>query len=295
MRWREEQVDFEPGGRDHASEFGSYTVCSEVSRKIFNYEPPMFLKYEWIGVKGLQGSMGSSLGNAVTLSQLLKIYDRYLIKWFYTKYKSSAPFDIAFDQDVLRYYSEFDRMVKAYFDNKPIGETARDNIRLTAVTPDYLNTTPFNYLATFIPMVNNNDQLLKELLTKEGIDCNSVNFEERKQRALYWLENYGENYKINILEEFNKDYYNSLNANDKENISKVVELMKKHYDSSEMLQNDLYAIPINELDDPKVKKDKQKEFFKHLYKLIVNEEQGPKLGLFLLALPNEKIMKLLGA
>lgn len=36
MRWMIEDVIFEPGGRDHSSETGSYNVSKEIARKIFN-------------------------------------------------------------------------------------------------------------------------------------------------------------------------------------------------------------------------------------------------------------------
>ena len=37
MRWKHEQVRFEPGGHDHASPGGSYDVSSKVSKEIFDY------------------------------------------------------------------------------------------------------------------------------------------------------------------------------------------------------------------------------------------------------------------
>jgi lysyl-tRNA synthetase class 1 len=296
MRWREEQVDFEPGGRDHASENGSYTVSSEISRKIFGYEPPMFLKYEWIGVKGFKGSMGSSLGNAVTLTQLLKVYDKHLIKWFYAKYKSTAPFDFSLDQDVLRYYGEFDRFVKAYFAEKPIGETARDNIRLTAVKPEYMNAPAFNYLTTFMPMVNYNDEMLEQLLAKEGIDVESKNYKDRKQRAMFWLENYAGDIALKINEEFNENYYNNeMTDEDKQNLVKVVEIVNKDWDSATELQNALYKVPITGSEEPKEMKTKQKAFFKHLYNLTLSESKGPKLGILLLAIDTKTLNKLFKA
>ena len=42
MRWRYEQVDFEPGGIDHASPMGSYAAGKDISREIFGYEAPCF-------------------------------------------------------------------------------------------------------------------------------------------------------------------------------------------------------------------------------------------------------------
>ena len=293
MRWRAEQVDFEPGGRDHASETGSYSVSSVISRKIFGYEPPIFLGYDFIGVKGSSKKVSSSLGNTLVLTDLLNIYDKHIIKWFYAKYKPGAAFDISLDNDVIRYYSEFDRFVKAYFNGKLDNTTNADIMRLTAVTKDYLDTTPFNYIATFMQIVNFNEKLLKELMQKEGIDVNTANFEDRKQKAMYWLDNYAEEYKINILNNFNNDYYNSLSDDSKQHISKVVELLKNNWSSSTDLQNALYAVAVNEEDDDKTKKTKQKEFFKHLYQLITGDNMGPKLGLFLLALEKECVLKLL--
>jgi len=293
MRWREEQVDFEPGGRDHASETGSYSVSSVISHKIFNYEPPIFLGYDFIGVKGSNKKVSSSLGNTLVLTDLLKVYDRHIIKWFYAKYKPGAAFDISLDNDVIRYYGEFDRSVKAYFDGKFDGTTNADIMRLTGVTKDYLDTTPFNYIATFMPMVNYNEELLKDLMVKEGIDVNTANFESRKEKAMYWLETYADNYRINILDEFNEDYYNTLSETQKQNIQKVITLLNNNWTSATDLQNALYAIPITEVDDDKTKKEKQKMFFQDLYELLTGDSQGPKLGLFLLALEKNVVIKLL--
>ena len=42
---------FEPGGRDHSSETGSYNVSK--ARKIFNREAPHYVAYDFIGIKGI--------------------------------------------------------------------------------------------------------------------------------------------------------------------------------------------------------------------------------------------------
>ena len=75
MRWRYEGVDFEPGGKDHASPGGSYETSSVISRKIFGFEPPMFQGYEFIGIKGSTGKMSGSSGLNLTPETLLKIYE----------------------------------------------------------------------------------------------------------------------------------------------------------------------------------------------------------------------------
>ena len=62
MRWMFEGVDFEPGGKDHATVNGSYDTSKEISKAIFNYEPPIFQGYEFIGIKGTTGKMSGSSG-----------------------------------------------------------------------------------------------------------------------------------------------------------------------------------------------------------------------------------------
>ncbi len=57
----------------------------------------------------------SSTGNALTLIDLLKVYDKNIIWWFYVKIDYMSVFDIVFDNDIIRYYSEFDRWIKLYF------------------------------------------------------------------------------------------------------------------------------------------------------------------------------------
>lgn len=42
MRWMYEGVDFEPGGKDHASPGGSYDTSRVIAQKIFGYEAPVF-------------------------------------------------------------------------------------------------------------------------------------------------------------------------------------------------------------------------------------------------------------
>lgn len=74
MRWAYEGVDFEPGGKDHASPTGSYQTSRILSKKIFDYEPPLFQGYEFIGIKGTTGKMSGSTGLNLTPDTLLRLY-----------------------------------------------------------------------------------------------------------------------------------------------------------------------------------------------------------------------------
>ena len=64
--------------------------------------------------------MSSSKGNVLTITDLLKVYDKNIIWWFYARFDNMHAFDIALDNDVIRYYSEFDRGAhdRGYFSHK---------------------------------------------------------------------------------------------------------------------------------------------------------------------------------
>jgi lysyl-tRNA synthetase, class I len=292
MRWMVEEVIFEPGGRDHSSATGSYVVAKEIAKEIFGYEAPKYIPYEFIGIKGGGTKMSSSLGNVLTLTELLKVYDKHLILWFYAKYKPDVAFDIALDNDVIRYYSEFDRFVKQYF-NGTIDEKNKSIISLTNVTEDYLNNPSFNYMAAFLPMVNYNVDMLKQLLQKENIDCENTYFNDRLDLARNWVESYGKDYQIRLVNAKNDGYYVNLTDIEKDWIKETVMLLDSDYSSSDELQTLLYAVAKVGLSDEKEIKDCQRRYFQILYNLLLNSDKGPKIGLFLMAISKEKVKELL--
>ena len=292
MRWMAERVTFETGGIDHSAANGSKAVSEKVCRQIYNYEPPVYIPYNFIGIKGGGAKMSSSNGNVLTLTDLLKVYDKHIIWWFYSRFDPMHAFDIALDNDVIRYYSEFDRWVKLYFEGN-IDDKNKAIIELTGVKEDYLKNPNFSYLATFLPIVNNDVDLLKELLSKEGIDCSTLLFDQRLEAAKYWVENYGEDYRIVLLNKRNGEFYDKLDENEKEWLEKTKVLLDEEYKTSDELQTALYAVVKDGVLEDKELKKVQKRYFQIIYNMLLGKDKGPKLGLFLMAIDKEKIKSLL--
>ena len=107
MRWKAEGVDFEPGGKDHASRNGSYDTAKDISREVFGYEAPLFQGYEFIGIKGGVGKMSSSSGLNMTPDFLLRLYLPEMILWLYAKNEPLKAFDFCLSDEILRQYFEF--------------------------------------------------------------------------------------------------------------------------------------------------------------------------------------------
>ena len=292
MRWMVEKVTFETGGEDHSAANGSKAVSERVAKEIYNYEPPVYIPYNFIGIKGGGAKMSSSKGNVLTLTDLLKVYDKNIIWWFYARFDHMHAFDIALDNDVIRYYSEFDRWVKLYF-NGNIDEKNKEIIDLTDVKENYLKNPNFSYLATFLPIVNFDIDLLKKLLGKENIDVNTEEFKSRLELAKYWVNNYGSDYQVNLLSERNDEYYNTLTDIEKEWLEKTKVLLDDDFNTTDELQTALYSVVKDGILADKELKQTQKRYFQIIYNMLLGLDQGPKLGLFLMAIGKNKIKSLL--
>ena len=291
MRWMIEKVTFETGGVDHSAANGSKAVSERIAREIYNYEPPVYIPYNFIGIKGGGAKMSSSTGNVLTLTDLLKVYDKNIIWWFYARFDNMHAFDIALDNDVIRYYSEFDRWVKLYF-NGNIDDKNRSILELTNVEESYLNNPNFSYLATFLPIVNNDITLLKDLLHKENINTESDEFNSRLELAKYWVENYGTDYQVKLLEERNNEFYNTLNDTEKNWLLKTITLLDNSYNTTDELQTALYDVVKEDTLEENLKQA-QKRYFNILYNMLLGNDKGPKLGLFLMAVNKDKLKNLL--
>ena len=292
MRWMVEHVTFETGGIDHSAANGSKAVSERVAREIYNYEPPVYIPYNFIGIKGSGAKMSSSTGNVLTITDLLKVYDKNIIWWFYARFDNMHAFDIALDNDVIRYYSEFDRWVNLYF-NGNIDDKNKSILDLTNVKENYLKYPNYSYLATFLPIVNFDTVLLKELLIKENIDVTTKEFAERLELAKNWVKEYGIDYQVNLLDKRNNDYYESLTDLEKEWLNKTIILLDEDFKTTDELQKALYNVVKDGILVDKELKQTQKRYFQILYNMLLGKDQGPKLGLFLMAVDKEKIKNLL--
>ena len=110
MRWVYEGVDFEPGGKDHSSEGGSFTTAKELVSKVFKGQAPVYLQYDFVSIKGGGGKMSSSSGEVVTVNDVLDVYEPEMIRWIFASYKTNVDFSVSFDLDVIKMYEDFDRL-----------------------------------------------------------------------------------------------------------------------------------------------------------------------------------------
>ncbi|MBF4693555.1 lysine--tRNA ligase [Fusibacter ferrireducens] len=277
MRWRKECVVFEPGGRDHSSRNGSFTVASKISNQIFNYKPPHYMPYEFIGLKGNKTKMSSSTGLVITPDELLKVYPKEIILYLFAKYKNTDAFDIGLDDDVIRLYTEFERHLKRFKEHKIDDERLRTIMMLSSAEQSTLDREPkFSLIASTLPLVNFNINVLYRLFSRT-IDQDMETFKVKCAKATYWIRNWHQERAIQINEKFNAAFYSSLNAPEKKWVKAFVELIVSFKGSDEALIGEIYEIV--QANTANERKKMQKRFFEVIYQLVLGQKSGPNIAI----------------
>jgi lysyl-tRNA synthetase class 1 len=270
MRWRHEQVHFEPGGHDHASPGGSYDVASTVAREIFGYDAPFFAEYKFVGIQGLGAKMSGSKGNAISPLELLDIYEPELLRWLYFRKSPDQSFELAFNSEIYRQYDEYD-----------------------AQHPE-LKAIPFRQAVSFGQIVQWQIDKLDTVLEALSLEYSRESIESRLPLARNWLTKYNPEEMVILHATVNTTYASSLSDVQKEQIKKLRDALDKNKNASiQELEALVYSIPKSpELSEDQLKKA-QRAFFKDVYNLLIGKDTGPRLGTFLWAIETEKVIALL--
>lgn len=296
MRWMYEGVDFEPGGKDHASPGGSYDTSKIIAKKIFNTKAPMFKGYEFIGIKGTTGKMSGSTGLNLTPETLLKIYQPEVILWLYSRAEPNKAFDFCFDDEILRQYFEFDKMLKVHQAGKGKNFDNIEGIMYNCLIEGRdLHPVPMQQIVNFGSVVDFNADMLEVVFEKIGTPYKKEDFLERLDLARYWLEKCSPENMNTLLGYRNWEYYEQMDESQKREIRILHDFIEKgQYDLDE-LNSFIYTVPKEAREDfeEEKKKQLQAEFFRNAYQLMIGKDAGPRLYLFLYAVEPHRYLHLL--
>lgn len=271
MRWKYEDVDFEPGGIDHSVEGGSYSTGKEIIKEVYNGEAPMYVFYDWVNVKGIAlKDFHSSKGNVFTVGDVEEVYEPEILRYLFVGTKPKTGFQISFDNDVIKIYEDYDELERKYYNKKANPREKRIyelcQIKLKKEKP---NKESFRHLISLV-----------QIGKLEGLNKES---KERAEKVKNWLEKYaGEDMKFKVQEKINV----KLSAKEKSALIKLKEVLKKKKHTEESLFNEFYNICEKE-------NIKNTEFFDAAYRVIINKKKGPRLAALILIVGQDKIIKLL--
>ncbi len=288
MRWSVEDVHFEPGGKDHSSAGGSFEKSSEIVRQVFHHEPPMYLGYEFIGIKGSDGKMSSSTGKVMTPDELLCIYPPQMILYMYARFLPDHAFDIGLDDDVIRQYSEFERMLNR---REALEEDYQFALYLSTQNKIVQSSTSFSQIAALLPLLAYDHSRLIDVLKPETIE-EEIEINIKATRCQYWINHYVSHRQIQMNQEMPSGFSQHLTEDDRRWLHACRELVASRLDyTSDTFMDALYAIPNHQ--DLKVRRQQQKRFFKLLYGLFLNQTFGPKINLLIDIVGQSKAVSLM--
>ena len=292
MRWHYEKVDFEPGGKEHSTEGGSYSTAKLIVKELYNMEPPVYQKYDFIILKGIGGKMSSSAGNVITLKEALEIYQPEIIRYLFVSTRPDAEFAISFDLDVLKVYEDFDKCERIYYKKEEVDKKEHEKQKriyeLSSVDKPTKNMPlqpSFRHLCNMVQIYENDFDKIKEAYKLED----KKDIERLRIRAICasnWLKKYADDnfkFKINDKKDIEKM---KLTEAEKEILAALKQrLSQKDYDEKE-LHNEFYNLS-------KEFKIEPKDFFRLVYRFLINKDRGPKLASFILTIGKKKIIELL--
>ena len=295
MRWAKEQVDFEPGGKDHSSQGGSYTTAKDIV-KVFGHEAPVYLQYDFVSIKGGGGKMSSSSGDVVTVNDVLKVYEPEMVRWIFASYKTNVDFAVSFDLDAIKTYEDFDKQERLAYGvdqgNEKKMAMAKRVYELSQIgeLPTEMPFQPSFRHLTNILQINDGDISKAREYYKDEIknERDERRFTQRSECALHWLKTYApEDFKFNInqeapalnLDEKQKSFFSIVKTtleNDWSNFNTDKELHEKLYEHMhevELTPGDVFPL---------------------LYQTLISKEKGPKLAGFIRTIGKERVVKLMG-
>ncbi|MBI4404274.1 MAG: lysine--tRNA ligase [Deltaproteobacteria bacterium] len=296
MRWAQEGVDFEPGGKDHSSQGGSYDTGAEIVRTVYGKEPPQYLQYDFVLAKGLGAKLSSSSGRLITLTEALEIYEPQVIRWIFASRKPNIDFSIAFDLDVMKAYDDFDRTERIatqqeasderrYQYDKRIYElsvVAKDEFVAASTAAQF----PFRHLCNILQIHEGNIEKAKNYFSHSiKTPFDDKRFQARATRAWKWITSYApEEFRFQLRSD------TPPAAKHKEAIAALVQLLEKldapTASSEEQLASNIYEIIKSRHLEPK-------PFFQDVYSILISKPNGPKLASFFLIIGPKRAAELL--
>ncbi|NBV49731.1 lysine--tRNA ligase [bacterium] len=293
MRWAHEGVDFEPGGKDHSSQGGSYDTGCEIVREIWKREPPFYVQYDFVLAKGVGSKLSSSSGNLITLGQALEIYEPAIIRYLFASRKPNLDFSIAFDLDVMKAYDDFDRCERIAFgaekvDEKKLNYEKRiydfSRIETAALTQDMPTQFPFRHLCNLL-QIQEGDLEKTKLFYQAQIKTpqDEQRYYSRAHRAWKWISEYAPT-EFRFTLQTNPQVKTAF----PQVMTGLIALLKEMPPqvSEEELANRTWEIM-------KAHQIEGKVFFKDIYQILVSKPNGPKLASFLLAIGTKRAAEIL--
>ncbi|GHV70930.1 lysine--tRNA ligase [Spirochaetia bacterium] len=309
MRWEHEKVDFEPAGKDHHSQGGSFDTARLVCKDVYNWDAPVTFRYDFIGIKGSVGKISSSSGVVVDLPDILKVYTPELVRYLFAGTRPNTEFTISFDLDVIKIYEDYDKTERiawglekakdeaAYQWERRIYELSQPG-EMPEIMPKGAMPKgamppqiPFRHLCNLIQIADGNvDKALAAHFAAQNIAPEQLSaLRERGLRAKYWAEECApEEFRFRLRGEGEKA---ALSPAENKAISEIRDQVAANladYADDKSCAEAIYKVAENNGMEGKA-------LFRAAYQALIGKDQGPRLANFLRSVGRDRLMGILRA
>jgi lysyl-tRNA synthetase class 1 len=313
-KWALFNATCEPAGKDHSVKGGAYDTGIEICQKIYDYEGPIKLPYEWLRL-GNQ-DMGTSKGIVFTPKKYLEVADPEIYRMLILRTNPMKHISLRMEE-IPQYHDYYEKMENIFYEiekteskeefdyfnylypltkikDVPTYKPSRIPLKLLTFLSQMQNVLTANklYEKAISSMRTSNDEsvisfetflaLLKR--TENWInEVNSYINSLEDQKAIRNIKN-----KIEIFtipETVDRKLISHLSDDQINGLKKFRDFIadNDHLDA-DSIQNKIFTIAKKELEIP------PRKMFEALYLLLLSSKSGPRLGTFILMLDKPWLM-----
>lgn len=294
MRWSYEKVDFEPAGKDHHSEGGSFDTAKKTVA-VFGWEPPVTFQYDFISIKGRGGKISSSGGDVIGLDDVLEVYTPEITRFLFAGTRPNTEFSISFDLDVLKIYEDYESCERLYFNENPTAKEQSkkgksDRIyqlsQVKEIPKECPYQIPMRHLCNLLQIQNGDiEAVLRSLpdLKPSQVD----RLKTKCQCAWNWIQKFApEEFQFSLRNpESPKPSSTDALLKVREGVRLLVEEKMESLDEKSFGEAVYALMQENEVSSA--------DFFQLMYQTLIGKEKGPRLISFMYTIGREKLLKLL--
>ena len=286
-RWTFLGITCEPFGKDHASAGGSFASGKEIIEKVLGARAPHPIVYEWIQLKG-KGAMSSSTGVVVSGVDMLKMTPPEVLRFLVMRVDPPKHIDFDPGLGLLNLVDEYDRYEELFFGTRSEEKDPEEKKRiyqLSSVSPGELDETvswrqvPYRHLVSLVQIDPTMEEVMARLKRTEGIvdmsDRERHNLENRLKCARFWLDNFApEVVRFSVKEQFEPEMIRGYGKAEEEITEELLKELSIVEWKAENIHQAFYDVKERLGISPK-------RVFTPVYRLLLGQNRGPRLGYFL--------------
>ncbi len=271
-KWFTFGITIEGAGKDHCTRGGSRDVAEACLRAIFGITPPLNVPYEFFLVSGAK--MSSSKGVGTAAREIANFLPPEILRFLMinTPPKRTVNFSTDFDY-IVKLFNEHDRLVESVGSGKA---TPTQGKTLQTVEVDGRHTAyhpvGFQLLTALLqlPHLDVQQEIEKRIAGGLSAEDRAI-LQRRLTAARYWLDTYASEADRVVLQESLPASADTLTATQKA----FLKLLGERF-PEQALSDDEYQTFV--FDTARLTPLGQKEAFAAIYRVILDQDKGPKAG-----------------